>query len=126
MESIKLNITHIKSRYSALAPFTYMGPFIIYFNDIEIVKLPNGRHISLDVPTDKKFLLIISMTGMNSIKQKMTPHSALTSKKVMIYPEYCNNGIVNCIIKTHINLIGTATFGLLSPVCELDVSIDYN
>lgn len=126
MESIKLNIIHIKNRYGALIPFTHMGPYIIYFNDIEIAKIPNGRRVSLDVPANKRFLLTISMIGLNSLMQKMTPHSALSYKKVTIYPEYCKNGIVNCTIKTHINLIGTSSFGLLNPMWDLDVSIDYN
>lgn len=119
METIKLNIIRKKSYLGAIVPY------IVFFNDIEIAKIPNGRQVSLDVPADKKFTLTISVLNNNSIVKKMNPHSQLFSKKVMIHPEYCKNGVVNCIITTEANLIGTISLGWLRSMSELGVSIDY-
>lgn len=120
MKSIKLNIIRKKSYLGAVVPYS------VYLNDVEIVKLPNGRRVSLDVPADNKFLLTISILKKNSFVRKITPHSALSSKTVMIHPEYCKNGIVNCTITTHANIIGAVSLGFLSPQTDLNVRIDYN
>ena len=100
--------------------------YVVYFNDVEIVKIPNGRQVSLDVPADKKFMLTVSILKKDSIMQALTPHPMLSSKKVMIHPEYCKNGVIDCTITTHANLTGSISFGWLRSMMELKVSVNYN
>ena len=119
MDTIKLNITRKKQFLSSALSYS------VYFNDKEIVKLPNGRGVSLEVPADKKFMLTVSIYKKDSLLKKLTPHSGLTSKTVMIHPEYCKNGVVDCIITTQIDMLGSMSFGWLRPMSEIDVTIDY-
>lgn len=121
MNTIKLKINRENSIFGCAVPYT------IYINDKEIAQLPNGRLITTDVPGNEKFYLAVSTSGkQGSVFQKITPHSSMTLKKVLIHPEYCKNGTVTCNIITKANILGAVSFGFLRPGTDLDIHVDYD
>ena len=111
MNTIKLNISRDKAFVGAAMPYR------IIINGKEICKLKIGKSFSMDLPNAQSALKV-SMVG-NSV----TFHKI--EKEVVLFPQYCKTGIVNCKISTKFNWIGYLTLGLLQAIGRTEIEIEY-
>lgn len=111
MEMIKLNISRDKSFVGAAMPYR------IIINGKEMNKIKNGESLSFELPSIQSTLKV-SMTG-----NSMTFHKI--EKEVVLFPQYCKTGVINCRIKTKFNWLGCLTFGLFQAVGRMDLDIEY-
>ena len=111
METIKLNISRDKAFVGAAMPYR------IIFNGKEMNKIKIGGSLSFELPCIQS-TLIVSMVG-----NSMTFHNI--EKEVVLFPQYCKTGVINCKIKTKFNWLGCLTLGLLQAVGKTDLDIEY-
>lgn len=112
MDCIKLNIYRDKSLIGAGMPYR------IFVNGVEKGKIGIGKSISIDIPNIQSTLKV-SMVG-----NSLSFHNI--EKEVVIFPQYCKNGIVKCRIKTKFNWIGYLTCGLLQAIGRTELEMEYN
>ena len=106
-----LNIERTKSFVGAAMPYR------IYVNGTEQGKLMIGNRLSVEIP-DSNTVLKVSMGGNISTFHKM-------EKEIVIFPEHCRGGIINCTISTKLNWIGLLTMGIFQAVGRLDINVKY-
>lgn len=112
MESITVNI----KRDGAITGSAV--PYYIFINGTEVGKLPVGKKLTVQIPSDKKSILVA-----NQGKSALMPHKI--KGQVILHPEYCHNSEINCTIKTQFKIAGLASFGWLQPMGETVITVDY-
>ena len=108
---IKLNISRDKAFAGAAMPYR------IIINGKELNTIKNGGSLSFELPSIQSTLKV-SMIG-----NSMTFHNI--EKEVVLFPQYCKTGVINCKIKTKFNWLGSLTFGLFQAVGRMDLDIEY-
>lgn len=111
MKIIKLNISRDKAFVGAAMPYR------IIINGKEMNKMKIGGSLSLELPCIQSTLKV-SMVG-----NSMTFHNI--EKEVLLFPQYCKNGVINCKIKTKFNWLGYLTLGLLQAIGRTVLDIEY-
>ncbi len=112
MNKIKLNICRSKSFVGAAMPYR------IIINGSEVGNILIGNRMSFDIPNTQSSLKV-SMIG-----NSLTFHKI--EKEVVLFPQYCKTGGINCVVKTTVNWIGLLTFGLLQAVGKIEIGdIEY-
>lgn len=111
METIKLNITRDKAFVGVAMPYC------VTVNGIEVGKMMIGNSMSYELPNTQS-ILKVSMVGNSSTFHKI-------DKEVVLFPQYCKIGIINCRIKTKVNWLGTLSLGLLQAVGRVELDIEY-
>lgn len=112
MDRIKLNISRDKSFVGAAMPYR------IFINREEKDKLKLGKSISFDLQNTQSTLKV-SMAGKSFMFHKI-------EKEVVLFPQHCKTGIINCKIKTKLNWLGFMTLGLLQAVGRTELEIEYS
>ncbi len=111
MKIIKLNISRDKAFVGAAMPYR------IIINGKEMNKIKIGGSLSFELPCIQSTLKV-SMVG-----NSMTFHKI--EKEVLLFPQYCKNGVINCKIKTKFNWLGYLTLGLLQAIGRTVLDIEY-
>ena len=111
METIKLNIKRDKSMAGVAMPYR------IIVNGKEITKLAIGKNYSIEIP-NVQTTLKVSMVGNSMAFHKI-------EKVIVLFPQYCKTGIINCNITTKFNWLGFCTFGLLQAVGRTTLDVNY-
>ena len=88
MNNIKLIISRDKSFVGAAMPYR------VIVNGRELCKMKIGDTMSFELP-NIQMAIRVSMVG-----NSMTIHSI--EKEMVLFPQYCKTGVVNCKIKTKI------------------------
>ena len=112
MDSVTLNIRRDGSLAGAAVPY------YIFINGMEVGALAVGKKLAVQIPADKKSILVASQ-GKNTLM----PHQI--KGQVILHPEYCEKAEINCIIKTRFKIAGLASFGWLQPIGETEITVDY-
>ena len=111
MDRIILNISRDKAFVGAAMPYR------IIINGKEMGKMKIGNNMSFDLPNIQSTLKV-SMVG-----NSLTFHNI--EKEVVLFPQCCKTGVVNCKIKTKFNWLGYLTLGLLQAVGRTELDIEY-
>lgn len=111
MDTIKLNISRKKSFVGSAMPYR------ILINGMEVDKIKIGTNVSYELPNAQSTLKV-SMVG-----NTLSFHNI--EKEVVLFPQYCKTGIIDCIIRTKLNWLGFLTYGLLQAVGRMDLEIVY-
>lgn len=111
MNTIKLNISRDKAFVGAAMPYR------VIINGTEVGKIKIGGSMSCDIPNTQSTLKI-SMVG-----NSMTFHNI--EKEVVLFPQYCKSGVINCKIVTKFNWLGYLTLGLLQAIGRTELDIEY-
>lgn len=111
MDFINLNI----HRETAL--FACAMPYHIKINGEEKCKLSMGNSITLKI-RNAQSTFKVSMAG-NAINFHKI------QKEIVLYPEYCKTGIINCNIRTKINWLGYLTMGIFQAMGRIELDIEY-
>lgn len=93
-------------------------PYTIKIDGVKKGSVKNGESIELEIP-NRNCVLLIDMVG-NSI----TLHKI--RKEVVLFPEHCSTGIIECVVDTSYNWLGGLTFGLLQATGKISLNINYN
>lgn len=111
MRMITLNINCVKGFLGAAIPYR------ILINGTEVGKVKIGKSMSCEIP-DAQSSLKALMVGNSLAFHKI-------EKEIVLFPQYCKTGVINCNIKTKFNWIGYVTFGLLQAVGRTELDIEY-
>lgn len=111
MGTVRLNITRDKSFAAAAMPYR------IIVNGEELATIKVGKTLSFDIPNSKSTLKI-AMVG-----NAMSFHNI--EKQVVLFPEYCKTGEIDCLITTKLNVFGVIFGGLFQPVGRAELKIVY-
>lgn len=111
METVKLNISRDRSLVGIAMPFRVS----VDGNEIDLFK--SGEYKTLIIPY-KRVVLHVSMLG-----NKVAFHKIY--KEVVLFPQYCNSGIINCLISTKFNPLGLLTMGIFSSVGKIVIDVEY-
>ena len=111
METIILNISRDKAFVGAAMPYR------IVINGMEKGKIKIGNNMSLELPCNQSTLKV-SMVG-----NSLSFHNI--EKEVVLFPQYCKTGVINCRIKTKFNWLGYLTLGLLQAVGRTELEMEY-
>ena len=110
------NITLIIRRDGSFAGAAV--PYHIFINGTEVGALAVGKKMTVQIPADKKTILVA-----NQGKSRLMPHKIMG--QVILHPEYCQNSEINCTIYTRSKIAGLASFGWLQPMGETEITVDY-
>ena len=111
MSTTKLKITRDKAFVASAMPYR------IYINGQEVAKIKIGNEMTFDIPTSQTTLKV-AMVG-----NAMTFHRI--EKEVVLFPDHCKSGIIECRIASKANLIGILTCGLFQAIGHLDITVNY-
>ena len=111
MNTIKLNISRDKAFVGGAMPYR------IIINGTEKGKIRTGKNMLFELP-DTQSTLKISMIG-----NSLTFHNI--EKEVVLFPQYCKTGVINCKIRTKFNWLGYLTLGLLQAIGRTELNIEY-
>lgn len=111
MNNIKLNVSRDKAFVGAAMPYR------IIVNGEEIGKMKVGSSMSYEIPNVQSTLKV-SMVG-----NSLTFHKV--EKEVVLFPQYCKTGIIECWIRTKFNWLGFLTLGLFQAMGRTDLEIAY-
>ena len=111
MDTIKLNISREKAFVGAAMPYRVM------INGKEVSKIKIGGKMSYEIPNAQSTLRF-SMVG-----NSFTLHNI--EKEIVLFPQYCKTGVINCAVKTKFNWLGYLTLGLLQAVGKIEIEVDY-
>lgn len=89
----------------------------IIINGKELCQLKDGGLFQTKVSANPTSLRV-SVWGNSLAVHKM-------EKEILLWPQYCERGQINCVIKTKTNWIGLITIGLLAPQGNIDIGVDY-
>ena len=108
---VKLNINRDKSIMGAAMPYRIM------INGTELGKLNFGKSLSFELENVQSTLKV-TMMGNSIVYHKV-------EKEVVLFPQYCKTGNINCRISTQCNWVGYLTLGLLQAVAKIELDIEY-
>lgn len=112
METITLRVYRKKA-------FTGMAmPYAIKIDGVKKGTIKNGESMEIELP-NHNCVLMVDMVG-----NSMTLHKL--RKEVVLFPEYCSTGVIECEVDTKNNWLGGLTFGLLQAVGKTTLNINYN
>lgn len=111
MDVIKLNISRKKALLAATMPYR------IIINGEEKYKLYVGKSCSLKMQNAQS-VLKVSMVG-NAINF----HNI--EREIVLFPQYCKTGVINCSIRTKINWVGYLTMGIFQAMAKIKIDIEY-
>lgn len=111
MKNLKLHIYRDKALVGAAMYYR------VIINEVETGKLRIGKDMTLEIPNTQSTLKV-SMVGNSFTFHKI-------EKSVVLYPQYCINGMINCKINTKLNWLGFLTLGLLQAIGRVELQIDY-
>lgn len=111
MENIKLNIRRDKSFVGAAMPYR------IIINGTKVGKIKIGNNLSFDMPPTQSTLRV-SMVG-----NSLTFHKI--EKELVLFPQYCTIGVINCNITTKLNWLGLLSLGIIQAIGRTEIDIEY-
>lgn len=111
MNTVKLNISRDKAFVGAIMPYC------IIINGEKQEKLKLGKSVSYDLPNNQS-TLSVSIPGSSFGFHK-------AEKEVVLFPQYCKNGIINCHITSKLNWLGIISFGIVQSHYNINIHIDY-
>ena len=111
MDTIKLNISRDKAFVGAAMPYR------ISINGEEMGKVSVGKSVSYELPSIQSTLKV-SMVGNSISFHKI-------EKEIVVFPQYCTTGNVNCKIITKLNWLGLLTLGILQAIGKMEIEIEY-
>lgn len=100
---------------------SFVGMAMSYAIKIDGVKkgtVKNGDSVEFEIP-NHNCVLMIDMVGNAMALHKIR-------KEVVLFPEHCTSGVINCEIETSYNWLGGLTFGLLQTTGKITLNINYN
>ncbi len=112
MDTITLRV-HRKKAFTGMAM-----SYAIKIDGVKKGSLKNGESMEMVLP-NQKCVLMVDMAG-----NSMTLHKL--RKEVVVFPEYCSTGVIECEIDTKFNWFGGLTYGLLQAVGKISLNINYN
>lgn len=112
MKSITLRV-HRKKAFTTMAM-----PYAIKIDGEKKGTVKNGESVEIEIP-NHNCVLMIDMVG-----NSMTLHKI--RKELVLFPEHCTSGIIDCEIDTSYNWLGGLTFGLLQATGKMTLNINYN
>lgn len=111
MDQITLNVKRERSFVGGA--MTYL----VKVDDREVGKLRIGQDLSLTIPKHP-VTLKVWMIGNGFTFHKL-------EKSVVLHPEKCQRGIITCTIETKSDTLGVISMGLLKPVGNINIEVDY-
>lgn len=112
MNTITLRVNRKKA-------FTGMAmPYAVKIDGVKKGMVMNGGSLEIKIP-NHSFVLLIDMVG-----NPLTIHKI--KKEVVLFPEHCSSGVIECEINTNYNWLGGISFGLLQAVGNITLNINYN
>lgn len=111
MSTITLNLYRSKAFVGGAMPYR------IIINGTEVGKMMIGKSLSCEIPNAQSSLKV-SMVG-----NSLTFHKI--EKEIVLFPQYCKTGVINCKIKTKLNWLGYLTLGLLQAIGRTELEIEY-
>lgn len=112
METIRLNIKRDKSATGCAMSYR------IVVGGKEVTKLRIGKEFSMDIP-NAQTTLKVSMVGNSFTFHKI-------EKEVVVFPQNCKSGVIDCLISTKMNMLGVMTFGLIQAVGRAEIQVNYS
>ena len=112
MITIKLRVNR-KKAYTAMAM-----PYDVKIDGAKKGTVKNGESLEIEIP-NHNCVLQIDMVG-----NSMTLHKI--RKEVVLFPEHCTSGIIECEVDTSYNWLGGLTFGLFQATGKITLNINYN
>ena len=112
METINLYITRDNSILGSILPF------IITINGKKAGTLRSAMTKYYRIPNTYSTLKI------SMIESPLTLYK--TKKEIVLHPQYCKTGCINCMVMTKLNLLGFLSFGLLEANTKLELIVDYH
>lgn len=112
MSTITLRVIR-KKAFTAMAM-----PFAVKIDGVKKGTVKNGETMEIEIP-NHNCVLQIDMVG-----NSMTLHKI--KKEVVLFPEHCTSGIIECEVNTSYNWLGGFTFGLLQATGKITLNINYN
>ena len=111
MKTITLNVSRDKS-------FVGMGmSYRVFIDNREVSKLKIGKTFSCKLPSEQ-FVLRVSLVGNALSLHKI-------QKEVVIFPQYCESGTINCKVRTKFSLLGMLTMGLIQAMGRAEIEVSY-
>ena len=110
METIKLIIICDKAFVGAVLPYH------LFINGKEMGKIKKGKNTSYELPYAQSTLKV-------SIPRTSLIHKV--EKEVVLFPQFCNKGIINCTIVSKLNLLGFISLGIVQPHYVISLHIEY-
>lgn len=112
MNTITLRV-HRKKAFTAMAM-----PFAVKIDGAKKGTVKNGESLEIEIPY-QNCVLMIDMVGNSMALHKI-------KKEVVLFPEHCTSGIIECEVDTSYNWLGGLTFGLLQATGKITLNINYN
>lgn len=112
MNTIKLRVNR-KKAFTAMAML-----FAVKIDGVKKGTVKNGESMEFEIP-NHNCVLMIDMVG-----NSMTLHKI--KKEVVLFPEHCTSGTIECEVNTSYNWLGGLTFGLLQATGKITLNINYN
>lgn len=99
--------------------FTGMAmPYAIKIDGVKKGTVKNGESMEIEIP-NHNCVLLIDMVGNSMALYKV-------KKEVVLFPEYCASGIIECEVNTNSNWLGPLTLGLFQTIGKIALNINYN
>jgi len=111
METVLLKITRDKAWAAAALPYR------IFINNEQRAMLRIGKRIELEVPKER-FAIRVEAVGNKLQFQR------IESEKV-IFPAYCENGVIECRVSSSLQAVGYLTLGLIKPMVTIKIDVIY-
>lgn len=112
MKSITLRV-HRKKAFTAMAM-----PYSVKIDGVNKGTVKNGETMEIEIP-NHNCILQIDMVGNSMALHKI-------KKEVVLFPEHCTSGIIECEVNTSYNWLGGLTFGFLQATGKIVLNINYN
>lgn len=112
MNTITLRV-HRKKAFTGMAM-----PYAIKIDGVKKGTVKNGESMEIEIP-NHNCVLMIDMVGNSMNLHKIR-------KEVVLFPEHCTTGVIECEVDTKYNWLGALTLGLLHAVGKLTLNINYN
>lgn len=111
MDTVKLNIRRAPAFVAAAMPYR------VTLDGMEIARLSVGGTASVRIPV-RQGILKVAMVG-----NSMTFHAI--EKSVVLTPQKCKVGEIQCTINTKLNVGGFFSMGLGSRMGDLSIDVRY-
>ncbi|MBP9993663.1 MAG: hypothetical protein KBT67_01800 [bacterium] len=112
MNTITLRV-HRKKAFTGMAM-----PYAIKIDGVKKGTVRNGGSMEIEIP-NHNCVLMIDMVGNFLNLHKIR-------EEVVLFPEHCTTGVIECEVETKYNPLGGLTLGLLQAVGKLSLNINYN
>lgn len=92
--------------------------FRIIIDGNNVAEIKAGKEMTIDIPFQKIVPIKLSMKGNVWNIHKI-------EKEMVLFPEFCTNKTIECLVNTKTNWLGFISMGLLQAVCNIEVDLIY-